>query len=427
MMKFLRVLLFLCTMPAAAHVCAQQAVFKITNRLALEREDELVIVKRDVIEKKLGKNVDSALLVLLCDEKEQPLQFVDANVDGRWDEIVFLSSFQPMQVKTFVLQKHGIHALPAQNYPVQSAHLRMKPLLPDSSFGTSIRYAEMSPPRQPADFTKHRLPPYLTEGPGWENDKVAFRLYFDTRNTIDIYGKRIAGMVMDTIGANPANSYHTLSAWGMDILRVAKSLGAGSLAIDFKDTAGKDTLLRIGGSAVKKETYTQVADGPVLAAFQLEYLLVINGRQASIRQLVSIWGGQYFYQSTVTATGLPAGAQMVNGIADFYENTASHTDTLGISALYSFGRQSENRDELGLALLMQTPHAAHYTEAPKASSDITETHLASRPVYNNRETAYRFYACWRQTNNQFSSPQFFREFIKSEAAKLSSPLTIAWR
>jgi len=28
------------------------------------------------------------------------------------------------------------------------------------------------------------------EGLGWESDRVAFRIYFDPRNAIDIYGKR---------------------------------------------------------------------------------------------------------------------------------------------------------------------------------------------------------------------------------------------
>src|SRR3954452_21430892 len=133
-----------------------------------------------------------------------------------------------------------------------------------------------------------------------------------------IYGKRITGMVMDTVGANPANSYHNLSGWGMDILHVVKSLGAGSLAIATKDANGKDTLIRLGGNDIQKETYQQIADGPLYAAFQMNYEWKINDKPVTVKQDISIWGGQYFYESKVTITGAPPGAKLVTGIADFY-------------------------------------------------------------------------------------------------------------
>jgi hypothetical protein len=51
-------------------------------------------------------------------------------------------------------------------------------------------------------------------------------------------------MLMDSVGTKVEPSYHSLADWGMDILHIGSSLGAGAIAILMKDTNGKDTLIR---------------------------------------------------------------------------------------------------------------------------------------------------------------------------------------
>ncbi len=43
----------------------------------------------------------------------------------------------------------------------------------------------------------------------------------------------------------------------MDVLKVGKSLGAGSLALLMKDAAGKDTLVRLGGKLYGKHSVSK--------------------------------------------------------------------------------------------------------------------------------------------------------------------------
>ncbi len=38
------------------------------------------------------------------------------------------------------------------------------------------------------------------EGPGWESDKIAYRLYLDWRNAIDIFGKKTSEPVLQNVG-----------------------------------------------------------------------------------------------------------------------------------------------------------------------------------------------------------------------------------
>jgi hypothetical protein len=67
------------------------------------------------------------------------------------------------------------------------------------------------------------------EGPGWESDKVAYRIYLDGRNALDIFGKKTAPMVLSTVGRG--DDYHKMADWGMDILKVGNSLGAGGFGV----------------------------------------------------------------------------------------------------------------------------------------------------------------------------------------------------
>ncbi len=67
------------------------------------------------------------------------------------------------------------------------------------------------------------------EGPGWESNKVGYRLYLDWRNAIDIFGKKTEKMVLPEIGLDGFESYHLPQDWGSDILKVGKGQGLGSL------------------------------------------------------------------------------------------------------------------------------------------------------------------------------------------------------
>ncbi len=74
------------------------------------------------------------------------------------------------------------------------------------------------------------------EGPGWESDKIGYRFYLDARNRVDIFGKKVPDMVLNTVGlhdlvANHNESYESMMEWGMDNFNVGTSLGIGSIAM----------------------------------------------------------------------------------------------------------------------------------------------------------------------------------------------------
>lgn len=396
----------------------------VSNPLNQERKDELVVLKRTDIEQKTGK-IPNGKFVSIAGENGKPLtvQFDDINGDKSWDEAVFLYSFAPKENAIFDLRVSDSNS---SEGAVQRAHVRMRKKNADDTFGPIITEETMSK-NQPTDFSKQPLPLYLTEGPSWENDKVAFRLYFDTRNGKDIYGKRIPGMVMDSVGEHVNNSYHVLSNWGMDILHVGQSLGAGAIALDIPLGNGKDSLVRVGGNDIAKTSYQELADGPVRALFRMTYGgWKINGQPVEVTDEMSIWGGQYFYQSKVTVKGAPAGTKLVAGIADFYDNIMHQFRDSSTAILYSFGPQSENKDILGMGLMVPAKDFAEFGKTPDTLSDITHTYTVAQHIQNDQPLTYRFYSGWEKTDERFADGTYFGSFLKEQARLFGHPLEISW-
>ena len=397
-----------------------QSTIVLTNPLGIERTDELIVCSRKMLEQKLGK-IATGKFIILKSKANRPMvaQFDDLNSDGNWDEVAFLYSFKP---KEKAVVNIAVSDMPATIKAVVRAHVRLRKKNADESFGLAVMEETMPVQNPGTDFSKQPLPNYLTEGPAWENDKVAFRQYLDVRNGRDIFGKRVTHMVMDSVGVVAVPSYHDLHDWGMDVLHVGKSLGAGAIAIQVKIN-GKDSLVRLGGAAITKTVYTQVSDGPVRAIFRIQYDWNVNGKKVQVMDETSIWGGQYFYQSKITLKGAPAGAKLVEGIAKFNENISKHFEAGNAAVLYSHGKQSENKDELGMAIMVNRKGFAGFGAAPDIAAEIMNTYFVKQSIMN-QPLVYRFYAGWIYSDSRFADAAYFDQFLRKEASKLSVPITI---
>lgn len=411
--------IFVCVLLGASRGIAQWKI-KVRNPSNIERKEELVTLSRARLSKLTG-TTDAQYAYVRSNGKYIDCQKVDSNGDGRWDELVFLDDFAPNETKSIEVNDNKVRLKSVESF----AHARLKPKSANDSFGSNVPFLEMPPQNPPTDFSKNPLPPYLTEGPALENDKNAFRLYFDTRNTKDIYGKRQPRLVMDSVGSNTKHSYHNLSDWGMDILHVEKSLGAGSLALLTHNENAIDTLIRLAGKDIVKESYTLLNDGPIYASFRMDYDWNVLGKMVHVQEMMCIWKGQYCYESDIAFFNAPANSVLVTGIADFYENRMDSLKTEGATALYSYGKQSENKDELGMAIVVSARDFAFIRNAPKANSDITRSHLIGQYIKSGRNNRFRFYSCWSKTDSSIAGTENdFSAFLQKEMVKISEPLEI---
>ena len=92
-------------------------------------------------------------------------------------------------------------------------------------------------------------------GPAFENDMVAYRIYFDERQTVDIYGKYRRGLELRDTQFYP-DSAQKATGYGDDVLWVGKTFGVGALR---GWHSGKQQMLQ----DVESRTLSVVARGPL--------------------------------------------------------------------------------------------------------------------------------------------------------------------
>lgn len=407
----------------------QKGQLVIENKDEVDRPNELVVLKRSELQSKVDSLTPGKYILLQEAGRPLVVQHDDLDGDGNWDEIAFLISLNGKGAQTGGKKTLDISVsdAPATVKAVVRAHVRHMRKNADNTFGDDLVIDSM-PAGQPAtDFSKQAYPPFLTEGPSWENDKVGFRLYFDVRNGKDIWGKITSRMVLDEVGRDTANNYHAIADWGMDILKVGKSLGAGALALAVKTSAGKDTLVRLGNVNMGLVTYQKITDGPVRAIFRLHYpawKILDSVAPVSLTEEISIWGGQYFYESKVTINGAPAGARLVTGIVNLHSKEAKNIEESGYKVLYTYDAQSEKKDNLGMALLVSNEVFDGFITTPNANTDIQNTYAialktAKQPII------FRFYAGWQSSDGQFDRAPSFEAFLRKEIQR-KNPVSITY-
>ncbi|WP_316799773.1 DUF4861 domain-containing protein [Pedobacter frigidisoli] len=406
----------------APTVNAQQIT--VSNGLPADRRDELIVISRKLVTSKLTTLKESEYIRLSdAQGKDQILQFDDLDRDGKWDEVVFLCNFKPLENAVFHIR--AVKKV-AKKTGLNRAHVRQRRKNADDKFGVQLLIDSVPRGQLSTDFSKHALPPLLTEGPAWENDKVGFRIYMDVRNIKDIWGKLTPNMVLDTVGTDPNVIYHHLDSWGMDILAVGKSLGAGSLALRLQQQNGIDTLVRLGGKNMGEIRYQQIADGPVRAVFKLIYPqwnVLPYLAPTHLEEEISIWGGQYFYQSKVTLTHAPDAASLVSGIVNLKSKTSYLFKDAQATALYTYDVQSENNDALGLAI-MTTNKVKTTGVTPNECSDVLNTYTIDFLLSGNEPIVTRFYASWSLSDKRFKDLAGYKKYIKEELSKQNNPIII---
>lgn len=198
----------------------------------------------------------------------------DLNGDLKVDELAFQIDLNPRQTRIVTI---------AYGDPATIARLR-------SSY----------PQRSHAKFTTR------FEGMGWESETTAWRLYFDKRNAIDLYGKRRPGLYLDLFGS-PEYDYHEESPFGRDIYKIGNALGIGSVGalVDGK-------VVKV--SEVNDRSWRIVADGPVRSIVELSYKgWKVGDRPVDLTSRMTIWAGDRGFEHRINSTNAD-GLILVTGL-----------------------------------------------------------------------------------------------------------------
>jgi hypothetical protein len=255
------------------------------------------------------------------------------------------------------------------------------------------------------------------EGPGWENDVVAFRTYFDSRNGKDIFGKKTNQMVLDEVGI--VGDYHKLSDWGMDILKVNNSLGAGAIAL-----YENGQLHRLTGE--KTAQFEVVSEGPVRSVMRLIYKgWPVNGNVYDLTEEIHIWAGQPCYESHLTLSGFEGSRELATGIVKIHTDTAFvDASAGGATFVATHGAQAYEGENLGMAVMAASSDWAGNGRALETGEGVTQTFYVRLKATANQPVTFRFFAGWELQDAGYAQADYFLERLRQYALLQSNPLTL---
>ncbi|MCD7711071.1 MAG: DUF4861 domain-containing protein [Porphyromonadaceae bacterium] len=190
-------------------------------------------------------------------EQEIASQTDDLDRDGKGDEIAFLVEL-PAQAKKEIRIVVSAQEAAADRYPAR-VYADMK--LVDKS-NKREKHPKISMLTVPGNVRIYNN--LYHHGPAFESELVAYRLYFDQKQTVDIYGKYNKGLEIGLTGWYPDDK-QLASGFGNDVLVVGSSCGVGALK-GWDAQQGKATHIE----PVLDRTARILAYGPVRTVCEME-------------------------------------------------------------------------------------------------------------------------------------------------------------
>ncbi len=249
------------------------------------------------------------------------------------------------------------------------------------------------------------------EGPGWESDKVGYRFYLDWRNAVDVFGKKTPHLVLQDVGQDGFSSYHEMSPWGMDVLKVGESLGIGSIAYL---EGGKARRI----DEVDSTVIVISENGPLYSSIATDYYGWKVDPVLDIKSNISIHAGSRLTNQIIHMKG--NGANLCTGIGKD-ENAKilnSNGDKNEMGYLASYGVQSLNSDKLGLAIFFSSSDFIEFT-------DDEFSHIVKLRESNGR-VQYYYLAAWELEPGGIADQASFTAYVEKAAKELANPLKVSF-
>jgi len=273
--------------PARAQSHIKVIKIAVTNPSGLQRNAEDVVLSVPALRKITSDFAPASVIVTATDAatiaedaatletQELPSQVDDLDGDYKADELAFQIDLKPHQTRIVSIC-----------YGDEVSILRLR-----SDY----------PQRTNAIFNKK------FDGLGWESERNAWRIYFDARNAIDLYGKRRPTLQLKLYGT-PDYVYHDESPEGRDIYDVGDALGIGAVGawVDGK-------LVKVAD--VKERRWRIISAGPVRTIVELEYLgWAVGGKSVTLRSRMTQWAGERGFTHEIFTDDSADGVTFVTGL-----------------------------------------------------------------------------------------------------------------
>lgn len=394
--------------------CSPKESVRISNPMA-EPVSGLVCEIDSAARMKSIAAIADSLLVAFDGKKEIPLQVIREN--GKRKSFLVQTDFAANEKREIILKK-GIPSLfPAQTQAELSVKVGGEWIWIKKKNGNEQYeyiggdWKNVDKLRVDKNHTDHSFD-IRYEGPGWESEKIAFRFYLDWRNANDLFGKKTNKLILHKVGLDGFKSYHELSDWGADILKVGESLGIGTIA-HWADSSAQRVAKT--DSIYTEITYSGILESKITTQY---YGWEYAGGKTDLTSELSIQAGSYMTKAHLTTSG-PVN-NFCTGIVKMDSTTVLNSTGSNGEWVYlaTFGKQSLQNDKLGLFVFFKKSNLLRVTE------DRYSHVVVLKP--EGKELSYYFGGVWEQDASGIKTIEEFERFLKKQQTLLNaSPIVSA--
>ncbi|WP_455588724.1 DUF4861 domain-containing protein [Bacteroides rodentium] len=215
--NFFTFLCMLCILPltlSAQQTGTAQFTIEVSNQWNKDKTDEPVVIRLNEINPSF--HVRSA--VVMDGKKEIPSQLDDLNGDLKADELAFVIDVPAQSTKMLAVTLSSAKA--NKTYP---ARVFAEMLIRDAKKQQHTPIQSVTVPG-----TTNFYSMVHGHGPMFESELVAYRIYFNQKQTIDPYGKFNKGLEIEESQFYPTKE-QLARGFGDDVLMVGNSCGIGAL------------------------------------------------------------------------------------------------------------------------------------------------------------------------------------------------------
>lgn len=392
----------LCSLTASATTAPQKTMtVTVTNTWNKAKTDEPVVIRVK------DKSVRSA--VVTCNGIEIPSQLDDLDGDYKPDELAFVADIPAKGKKTFkvtfsttITDKHYT--------PRVYAHLRLNDKSRKYPFIRSITALGSNPPK----FTYNSI---YGHGICFESEKTAFRLYFDNRQSIDLYGKKHYQLEL-----GKTNFYTTVdqkkAGYGNDVLWAGQSVGLGSFRGVKNDEPQYVDSVELRGTTI-------LAAGPVRTVVEMkDHNWFYKGKQIDMVQHYILYAGHRDVETVIYATAPDIQKELFcTGVQKLERDNIGFLQPDGLAGSWGTNLPEKGdtianpRETVGLGIYVPKTYINHTKE------DTNNYLFMLRPDATGYMT-YHFTFCCTKEEKGFKDRQSWFNYLKDWEAALQHPCKI---
>lgn len=226
-------------------VSAKSYTFIVDNPSKFDRADQPIVLTGQ----QFGGAIPAGYAIAFLGKKQIPVQADDLDHDGKVDEIALTVNLKALQKEALTLK---FAAKPSKKVFAKRVNAQMF----KKEGKTLVPIKEIASPTGNLYNALHH------HGPAFESEWMAYRFYFDRKQTIDVYGKKQPRLELAESLWYPTDSMLAKN-FGDDILLVKEYVSVGT----FKGWDGKKALHI---EPVSNRTARILANGPVRTVVEME-------------------------------------------------------------------------------------------------------------------------------------------------------------